>query len=109
MDKFSFIDDKTKERWDFEIFQDNSVMIGLPNHKVLHTTGVLDFNPKTEFEGNQDQWIEWAADVLLTADVVVFDEWRGLLTHDELAEANTEAKYEREHIRQESDPWKYLN
>ena len=107
MDKFSFIDPSTKERWDFEILE-ASVKIGLPNHKVEHTTPV-DFDPKVEFEGNQDLWIEWAADVLIEADVVVFDEWRGLLTHEELAEAKQEEGFEREHVRQESDPWKYLH
>ena len=109
MDKFSLMDADTKVRWDFEINPDRSVTIGLPGIKVVHKTGPLDFDPKVEFEGSQDAWIEWASELLLEEQVVVFDEDEGLLTAEQLEEVEQERGWERDHIRQESDPWKYLH
>ena len=74
MNMFSLVDDKTGTRWDFVIHPDRTVTIGLPSQRVEHRTPVLDFDPRTEFEGDADAWIEWAADTLLAADLVVFDE-----------------------------------
>lgn len=100
MNKFSFIDPATSERWDFEI-KPGSVVIGLPGHKVTREVPV-DFDPRTEFEGQVDAWVEWGATTLLEHGDVVFDEWLGLLTPSEQEEVEREARWEREHRRQES-------
>ena len=107
MNKFSLADPKTGLRWDFEVHKDRTVTVGLPSQRVEHRTQPLDFDPRKEFDGDADTWIEWGADVLLTADLVIFDEDFGLITQEALDEARIEAIWEAEHIRQESDPWKY--
>lgn len=103
MNKFSFIDQKTTKRWDFEILASDLVRIGYPELKVVYDAPI-DFDPKVEFEGDQDRWIEWGAEELLSSGLVVFDEWHGLQTEETMAEIEQEARWEREHIRQESDP-----
>ncbi len=99
MNKFSFIDSNRK-RWDFEILADSKVKIGLPDHKVEHIVSV-DFDPKVDFEGDQDMWIDWAFTQLVDDGVMEFDEWLGLMTPDEMEEARCEVRWEDDHIRSE--------
>lgn len=108
MQSFDFVDAMTGEHWKFEMIRPDKVRIQLPKQKVDYTT-TIDFDPKVEFEGNQSLWIEWAAEELLDAGEVVFDEDEGLVTPDALDEINDERLWARQHVRQESDPWRFLH
>lgn len=88
-------------RFDFELFQDKSVMIAVPQHKVLHSFKP-DFNPVTEFEGDAAQWLEMAVDELVESGKMVLDDDFGLVNAEHLDELREEAAAEAEHVRQES-------
>lgn len=98
--KFSFVNGASI-RFDFELFEDRSIMIAVPQHKVLHSFKP-NFNPVSEFGGDADQWLEMAVEELLQSDKMVIDDDFGLVNTEHLDELRNEAAAEEEHVRQES-------